>query len=126
MALEPQNRDRSYQFGRLLAVLEKAEKDAYREGESRETNAIRMQNVFVQRPGYAAKIIIDQLKNAYYPNLKPWQKTYYEKLIGEIMQIISEAGEEEYNKPLKETYIMGYYLQKNALYMKKDNSEGEE
>ena len=122
MALEPENKDRSYQFGRLLAVLEKAEKDAYREGETRETNAIRMQSVFVQRPGYASKIIIDQLKNAYYPHLDLRKRNYYERLIGQIMQVISES-EEGYNKPLKETYILGYYLQKNDLYAKKNIEE---
>lgn len=126
MALQLDNNDRSYQFGRLLAVLEKAEKDAFREGETRETNAIRMQSIFVQRPGYAAKIIIDQLKNAYYPHLHIGQRNYYEKMIGQIMQVISEAGEDEYNKPLKETYILGYYLQKNELYTKKDNRKEEE
>ena len=126
MALEPGNKDRSYQFGRLLAVMEKAEKDAYREGETRETNAIRMQSVFVQRPGYATKIIMDQLKNAYYPHLELWQRNYYEKLIGEIIQVISESGEEQYNKPLSETYILGYYLQKNDFYTKKIKVEEEE
>ena len=126
MALEPEKRDRSYQYGRLLAVMEKAEKDAYREVETRETNAIRMQSVFVQRPGYATKIIIDQLKNAYYPRLNPGQRNYYEKLIGEIMQVISEFDGEEFNKPLSETYILGYYLQKNDFYTKKGTKEEEE
>ena len=31
-----------------------------------------------------------------------------------------------YNQPLTETYLPGYYLQKNALYTKKDNNEAEE
>ena len=126
MALEPENKDRSYQFGRLLAVMEKAEKDAYREGETREPNAIRMQSIFVQRPGYATKIIMDQLKNAYYPHLDPGRRNYYEKTIGEIMEIISEFGNEEFNKPLTETYILGYYLQKNDFYTKKSTFEKEE
>ena len=121
MALEPDKKDRSYQFGRLLAVLEKAERDTYDSDEKREPNAVRMQSVFVQRPGYAAKIILDQIKNAYYPRLSVGSRMYYERLIGGIMQVISEFGDEDYNKPLKETYVMGYYLQKNALYTKKNN-----
>lgn len=125
MALEPEKRDRSYQYGRLLAVLEKAERDTYDNDEKREPNAIRMQSVFVQRPGYATKIIVDQIKSAYYPRLKPGQRVYYEKLIGEIMQMISETGDESYNKPLDETYILGYYLQKNLFYTKKTEAEEE-
>ena len=120
MALEPERSDRSYQFGRLLAVMEKAERDTYDEvSSSRETNAIRMQPVFVQRPGYAAKIVLEKVKVAYYPRLKESSRLYYEKLIGEIMEQISGFPSEDYDKPLSETYLMGYYLQKNALYAKK-------
>lgn len=120
MALEPERKDRSYQYGRLLAVLEKAEKDTYDREEGRETNAIRMQSVFVKRPAYAASIIMDRVKSAYYPHLKPGIRNYYEKLIGEIYAVISEFPEQEIGKPLSETYLMGYYLQKNALYSKKE------
>lgn len=121
MALEPQKKDRSYQYGRLLAVLEKAEKDTYAIGEERETNAIRMQSVFVNRPAYAAKILIEKVKTGYYPKLNGGLKLKYEKLIGEIMAVISEFPDNEYNKSLSETYLLGYYLQKNSLYAKKEN-----
>ena len=120
MSLEPDKKDRSYQYGRLLAVLEKAESDTYTQGEERDTNAIRMQSIFVQRPAYATKVIIEQLKNAYYPRLSSRKKVYYERIIGEIMQMISASGEDLYDKPLTETYVLGYYLQKNALWAKKD------
>lgn len=125
MALEPERKDRSYQFGRLLAVLEKAERDTYDDSSSaRETNAIRMQQVYVQRPGYAFKIIMERVKTAYYPKLKESSRGYYEKLIGEIMERISQFPENEYDKKLSETYLLGYYLQKNELYRKK-NEESE-
>ena len=120
MALEPNKLDRSYQYGRLLAILEKAEYDTYELNEKRETNAIRMQSMFLKRPSYTAKIILEQLKNSYYPKLATSSKIYYEKLIGEIMVTISDCGEENYNKPLDDTYLLGYYLQKNDLYSKKD------
>jgi len=128
MALEPEKKNRSYQFGRLLAVLEKAERDAFDSDEKREPNAMRMQTLFVKRPMYAAKLIIEQLKNAYYPRLKPGARNRYDKLIGEIMLVISGCPEGEAGKPLGEEYLMGYYLQKNALYTKKnnDNNESEE
>ena len=126
MSLEPKRHDRSYQFGRLLAVMEKIERDTFDAGEEREPNAMRLQSVFVQRPGYAAKIIMDQLKNGYYPRLCPGQRVFYDKLIGEIMEEIDSFGMEAYNKSLSETYLPGYYLQKNALYTKKEEKETEE
>ena len=126
MALEPNKKDRSYQYGRLLAVMEKAERDTYGGEEKRETNAIRLQSVFVKRPAYAAKIVLEQLKSAYYPHLSVGAKIYYEGIIGEIMEIISQCEPSAINKPLGETYLLGYYLQKNELYKKKNSNVDEE
>lgn len=126
MALEPNKKDRSYQYGRLLAVLEKIEKDTYDNEKERTTNALRMQSVFVKRPAYAARVITEQLKNAYYPKLTPAGRTFYDKLIGQIMEVISEFGDSEYNKPLADTYLLGYYLQQNVLYAKKNNEDERE
>lgn len=125
MALEENISDRSYQFGRLLAVLEKIEKDTYKNGEERETNAIRTQAFYVQRPLSAFSQIMTGLKTGYYPRLSSATKTYYEKLIGSIMEKISSSNEGQLDKPLTETYLMGYYLQKNALYTKKEEAEEE-
>lgn len=121
MALEPEKKNRSYQFGRLLAVLEKAERRAFDNSEKREPNAIRMWSLFVKRPMYATTVIIEQLKNAYYPRLEPGERGYYDKLIEGIMRVISEFPENEIGKPLGEEYLMGYYLQKDALRPKKNN-----
>lgn len=126
LALEPERMDRSYQWGRLLAVMEKIERDTYDADEKREPNAIRLQSVFVQRPGYAAKIVMDQLKTAYYPRLSVGLRRYYDRLVGEIMEMLSRFDATDYNKPLTETYLPGYYLQKNAFYTKKVNEETEE
>lgn len=126
MALEENKLDRSYQYGRLLAILEKAEKDTYSPEEKRESNAIRMQPVFVKRPAYAFKIIMEQLKSAYYPKLNNGARIWYDKLIGQIMEVISNCNEDNFNKPLSETYLLGYYLQKNALYTKNNDNTTEE
>lgn len=122
MALNPERKDRSYQYGRLLAVLEKAERDTYGKDEDRETNAIRMQSIFVQRPQYATRVISEQVKRAYYNRLSVGSRNFYERLIGQIMDKLSEF-EEEANKPLKDTYLLGYYLQKNDLYTKRSETE---
>ena len=119
MALEPEKQDISYQYGRLLAVLEKIERDTYDREESRETNAIRMQSVYAQRPRYASRIIWEQLKKAYYPRLRPANRAFYDRLIGEISDCISAFPEAEQNHPLGDTYLLGYYLQRNELYTSK-------
>lgn len=124
MALEPEKKDISYQYGRLLAVFEKIERDTYNKDESREPNAIRMQSVFANRPQYASCIIWEQLKKAYYPKLKPSARGYYDYLIGQIIAQISDFPNGEQNKTLRDTYLMGYYLQRNALYTSNtDNKE---
>ena len=133
MSLDTEKKDRSYQYGRLLAILEKIEKDTYSKENERETNAIRMQSVFVKRPAYASKVIIEQLNNSYFPKLKkekPGISVKYERMMGEIYEILS-LFEDEYNNPLTENYLLGYYLQKNELYKKvtaenADNKEMEE
>ncbi|MGM9628641.1 MAG: type I-C CRISPR-associated protein Cas8c/Csd1 [Faecousia sp.] len=127
MALAPNKKDISYQYGRLLAVFEKTERDTYDREESRETNAIRMQSVFAQRPQYASRILWEQLKKAYYPQLKPGSRLFYDRLLGEILNQISEFPEAEQNRPLGDTYLLGYYLQRNDLYQSKTKqSETEE
>ena len=125
MALEPQKQDRSYQYGRLLAVLEKAERDTYDGDEKREPNAIRMQSYFSQRPQQTAQTVWEQVKKAYYPQLRPTSRMYYERIIGEIMEMLSQFPAEELNRPLSETYLLGYYLQRNNLYQKKEKSQEE-
>lgn len=125
MALEPNKADRSYQYGRLLAVMEKAERDTYNEPETREPNAIRMMSVYAQRPDYARMIIWQQLERAYLPRLTPASRSYYKRLMGEIMENLS-AFENQKNQRLGDSFMMGYYLQRNELYKSKKQTNNEE
>lgn len=116
MALEKEKKNRSYQYGRLLAVLEKIEQDTYDKKETmRETNAIRLQQRFVQKPLETSEQIVRKLKQAYYRKLKKSAIADYEKLIEEILCVISECEELELEKSLDEMYLIGYYLQKQDL-----------
>lgn len=124
MALEKDRKDRSYQFGRLLAVMEKVERDTYGRDENREPNAIRMQSVFCERPMYASRIIRDSL-NPYFAKLSPGMRIYYNNLIGEIFEKLSEFNENELNRQLEDSYLLGYYLQRNELYKKKENKDSD-
>lgn len=128
MELEPEKQDRSYQFGRLLAVFEKVERDTYSQGEEREPYAIRMLSIFNRRPMRIAKEIEMHLERAYFPRLEsPGFRSYYKKMIGEILEEIAKYPQNQWDAPLKETYLVGYYLQRNELYKsKKSNNNGEE
>lgn len=122
MKLDPVRKDRSYQFGRLLSVYEKIERDALQgAGDTRETNAMRLQSVYCNRPLHYSFELEKQMERAYFPRLSQGQKIYYKNLIGEIMQEINSFEEKEWDRPLKDTYLMGYYLQRKELYTKKTN-----
>ena len=127
MSLDENSKDRSYQYGRLLAVMEQAERATYRPDETREPNATRMQSAFCRRPLHTAKQIESQLKQAYFPKLKPGSQIFYKNIIGEIFAKITECEKpEEINKPLGDTFVIGYYLQRNELYKSKHQKEQED
>ena len=126
MTWELDRRDRSFQFGRLLAVMERGETDYYaKTQETRQTNAIKFMSEFRQRPWFVFERLNRQLHQAYLNRIAPWQANRYERLVGEIVAILGEFPEEELNKPLEVTYLMGYELQRNSFFTKKDNDEKE-
>ena len=68
----------------------------------------------------------EQMKKAYYPRLKPGTRTFYDRLIGEIVEQISACSNGSREEALKDTYFIGYYLQRNALYTSQNNKENHE
>lgn len=125
MEFDPNQPDRSFQFGCLLAILEKVERDTYDKEEQREPNAIRLMSMYCRRPMATFDTIHKQLDSAYFPRLNPTFRANYRNRIGEIMATIHNISpERDWNAPLKETYLMGYYLQRKALYTKRTDSEG--
>ena len=127
MTLEEKRADRSYQFGRLLAVLEKVERDTYREDETREPNAIRLQSRYFRGPLHTANLIERQLESAYFPRMKnPSARIWYRNLIGEIMGNLDGFSRAELEKPLEDTYLLGYYLQRSELYRSKKQMNQQE
>lgn len=126
MALEPEKKDISYQYGRLLAVFEKIERDTYEDGEKREPNAIRLQSAFSMRPLAVSRTIWEIIDTAYLPKIKnPEKRENYRKLYSGIVAHISEYPDFEQKHPLKDTYFIGCCLQRIALYAadEKDNKE---
>ena len=117
--------DRSFQFGRLLAVMDRAENDFYSltEEAGRQTNAMKMMSIFRQRPWTVYEQVNRQLNTAYLPRLKPWQRSRYQRLTGEIVEILSVFPETELNRPLGDLYLMGFDLQRNAFFTKNNETE---
>ena len=129
MSVQKDNNDVSYLFGRLLAVMEKIEKEALGKDSKRETNVIRLQSRFTKTPLSTTKIVQEQLRNAYFSKLEPWRKVYFEKLLDEIMGKIGDHDAKELNRPLKDLYLIGYYQQRNDFYSsvkKKSEQNAEE
>ena len=124
MKLDLENQDRSYLFGRLLAVCEKVERRAYDRGETRDPNAIRLQSAFVNHPMQTWKIL-EGLLNPYFQKLRPGSREYYRELISQIVTSFREDDAAVLNQELKETYLLGYYLQRAELNKKREEKEEE-
>lgn len=125
MKLNPENHDRSYLFGRLLAVFESLERSTYDRGEAREPNAIRLQSMYVNHPMRTWKTL-NNLLRPYFQKLNPGVREYYQRLISEITDAFREEDEKNMNMELKETYLLGYYLQRAELSRKKEKEEKKE
>ncbi len=127
MSWELDKKDRSFQFGRLLAVMDRAEKDFYNKtGEDRQTNALKAMSAYRQHPWHVYEQINRQLVTAYLSRIEPWQRKRYDILTGEIISILREFPENELNSRLQDTYLLGYNLQRNDFFKSKSTSETEE
>ena len=126
MAWKLDKRDRSFQYGRLLAVMERGEADYYyKTQEARQTNAIKFLSEYRQRPWFVFERVNAQLHQAYLGRIEPWQANRYERLVDEIVAILSEFPEDELKRPLDDIYLMGYELQRNAFFTKAENDDKE-
>ncbi len=123
MVLDKENRDRSYLFGRLLAVAEKVERVTFDSQESRDTNAIRLQSAFVHHPMHTWKSL-ELALNPYFQKLSPGSREYYRKLISEIIGTLNDS-EDIYglNRTLDDQYLLGYYLQRAEFTNYKDEKK---
>lgn len=130
MALDENCSDRSYLYGRLLAVADAAESRTYESGEKRTTNAKRYFNAFSNRPCTTWNIIRNQLS----PYLEKLDKTntsvysdnYYTNLINEITDKFSREDFSD-NSKLDPVFLHAYSCQIKALYSgNKNNINNEE
>lgn len=127
VTLDTENRDRSYLFGRLLAVLEQAEAATYGKEDRRETNALRRLTRYTQQPmrTYA------ELRKKIQPYLtklkrdKPGLDCQYRKLLDELGGLLNglRLDPASLNAPLEDVYLLGYSSQRSAFFTKKEQNE---
>lgn len=121
MAFDPNETDRSYLFGCLLAIADKAESDTYDGDTTRITNARRYWSAFASRPSQTWMVIEERLR-PYMDKLDNGLRVYYERLIGEITGKMSPADFAD-NSRLSPLYLLGYHHYNAKLYEKKTNKE---
>lgn len=121
VALNKESRDRSYLYGRLLAVADRIEYRTFITGENRETNAKRFMNGFSQHPFRTWKIIEERIQ-PYKEKLDMKEKLVYEHLIEEICWNF-EDGDYEKTDALDGRYLLGFHNQAYALRKKEENKD---
>lgn len=122
MELDLECTDRSYLFGRLLAVAEKVESDARGTSDSssdRATNAERYQTAFAQKPLHTFKQLDERLLKPYYAKLNPESRQRFKDLVNDIIAALPQQDESALNRPLSDMYLIGYYLQRREFKLKK-------
>jgi CRISPR-associated protein Csd1 len=118
--------DRDYLFGRLLALADRLEGHARyvqasgNDSEKRPTNAVRYLSAFTSKPLRTWKLIYEQL-NPYIQRLNGAE--WYQRQIDAIMQLFGDG--DICDKPLGGKYLLGYSLQRLALYNKKEEDTHE-
>lgn len=111
LSLDRDNKDRSYLYGRLLAVADWIEQRVLIKGkETRATNALRYMNAFSNRPFKTWTTI----KNAILP-YEIRQNEYRDEYDREFEEIMSNFTIKDFenDRPLTGKYLLGYYHQRD-------------
>lgn len=111
MELDREFTDRSYLYGRLLAVYEQVERRTYDFDEKREPNAIRYQTAYAQHPATIRKVIEEQLL-PYFNKLSVKDRTFYRN---EIEEISNKISMQNMNQQLDYLYLTGYWAERAEL-----------
>ena len=121
--LDKTSTDRSYLFGRLLAVADKLERDTFDMGEDRVTNAKRLWNMFSVRPYYTWGILRGRL----IPYINKLGKKADRYQI-EMQEISSMMSPEVFSSTarLSSLYLLGYDHEMKYLFTKKEKLSNDE
>ena len=128
--LDENNTNRSYLFGRLLAVLERIEDATYtarKDGNKRVTNAQKFWTSYSNKPATFMQTLLT--KTQYYEQtLLNSNYGLAQKLLKEKDKIITGIHDnylnsKELNQPLDYHFIFGYYAEKNYIFTKHESED---
>lgn len=139
MELDENNQDRSYLYGRLLAVAEHIEnyalflknpnkdknKDKDNDRVKRSTNAERLMQSFAVRP-YSTWPTIELSLSPYYQIITkndPDTAFFFKKQLTKIVRTFETQVEFENDTKLTGAFLIGYHLQRSALWEKKKDNK---
>jgi CRISPR-associated protein Csd1 len=119
MAYDPNETDRSYLFGCLLAIADAAESAAYDEEDrgKRVTNAKRYWSMFAKRPFITWGVIENNLR--VYMTKLGGKSIYYERMLNDVMCRFKD-GDFQSPAPLSPAYLLGYHHFNAEIYKKKE------
>ena len=123
VALDEICNDRSYLYGRLLAVADQVEYRTFEQDSERMTNAKRYMTTFSQRPFETWKIIEENIQ-PYWNHLKVSERNYYRKVLDEIYALFEVDAFKE-KRRLDGLYLLGFHSQMFELKKKKNNQQEE-
>lgn len=128
--LDKDNMNRSYLFGRLLAVFERQEAAAFsKTDDKRVTNAQKFWTTYTNHPASTMQILLEKTKN-YEKNLLQSKHGLKVKLDREKQEIINALAanyldSKEMNRALDYHFIFGYYAEEKFIYTKKEDESEE-
>ena len=127
MGYDPNETSRSYLYGCLLAIADKAESSAYdkEDRDKRITNARRYWNTFSRRP-WQTWLVIESRLRPYLDKLDGAARISYEKQLNAVMEKFRVADFEN-DSPLNPSYLLGYhhYMAHSYKNLKNKNTEEE-
>lgn len=119
VSLDTNCTDRSYLFGRMLAIADRLERKALGREEKRATNAVRYMNAFAQRPMRTWTIIQSAIQP--YQAKMGTEANFYNRLLDEVGSRLQP--EHFTDKPLSGLYLLGFYSQRHELSTFKKNDD---
>ncbi len=123
VALDVNNTNPAYRLGRLFAVLENLQSRAL----NVETIRERYYGAFSSTPVTVFPQLM-KLRNHHLAKLEGWQKYYFEKLIGEILDGLDGSGDipRQLNLDEQGRFAIGYYHQRQDIFKSKDKESDKE
>ena len=121
MSLDSTCQDRSYLFGRLLAVADNIEKYVLNQnGEKRITTAMRLLQIYSERPAVTwkniEKSIMPYVQRLYGSDSSVAFIRNRQNLIDQICSMFMSIDDFTSSKPLDPIFILGFHQQRCALY----------